>query len=121
MAVFHIVDFHRKQLEVGLRASRQLTRDAAERVRLVLGPGALIPVQQSGTIIALLAGDREDAERTARDVVRQFAMTSPGADGAAADLRLACGLVAFSPAEPPFTSPIPVPILEVSAAPSVVS
>jgi biofilm PGA synthesis N-glycosyltransferase PgaC len=121
VAVFHIVDFHRKQLEVGLRASRQLTRDAAERVRLVLGPGALITVQQSGTIIALLAGDREEAERTARDVVRQFAMTSPGADGAAADLRLACGLVAFSPAEPPFTSPIPVPIFEVSAAPSVAS
>jgi poly-beta-1,6-N-acetyl-D-glucosamine synthase len=120
VAVFHIVDFHRKQLEVGLRASRQLTRDAAERVRVVLGPGALITNQESGTIIALLAGDREEAERTARDVVTQFAMTSPGADGAA-DIRLACGLVAFSPAEPPFTSPIPVPILEVSAAPSVVS
>lgn len=121
VAVFHIVDFHRKQLEVGLRASRQLTRDVAERVRKALGPAALIAVQQSGTIIALLTCDRDEAEQTARDIVHQFALAAPGSDRTRAEVTLACGLVAFSPAEPPFASPIPVPIVEVSGAPSMAS
>ncbi|MGH3184889.1 MAG: glycosyltransferase, partial [Streptosporangiaceae bacterium] len=44
VAVFHIVNFHRQQLEIGPHASRQLTRRAAGHIRQVLGPAAIVAI-----------------------------------------------------------------------------
>lgn len=110
--VFHIADYHRLQLELGTHAGRQLTRRAAERIRQITGPQATVAVKQSGTIVALVPGDRETAQATAREVIRAFAdgpATSPGV-GATRPV-LACGVIAFPSAGPPLAQSITVPVL----------
>lgn len=123
VAVFHIVNFHRQQLEAGLHASRQLTRQVAEQIKRTLGTKAIVSVQQGGTIIALLPGDREEAERTAHALVRRFeaAWLPLGGHGAAAQVTLACGIIAFPQAGPPLARSIPAAIPEAGPATSVAS
>lgn len=114
VAVFHIVNFHRQQLEVGLHASRQMTRRVADDIKRVLGSKAIVSIQQSDTIVALLPGDREAAERTAHELVHRFE-ASPlplNGHGATAQVTLACGIIAFPQAGPPLTRSIPVPMIE---------
>ena len=77
VAVFHIVNFHRQQLEMGLHASRQLTRRAADHIRQALGTAAIVAIQQSGTVIALLPGDREAAEQTVHGLVASLEAHPP--------------------------------------------
>lgn len=95
--VFHIVNFHRQQLEVGVRASRLLTQRVLQCVRQTLGAEATVSAQKSGTVIALLFAEREEAERVAGQIVDQLG----GAGGDRADLwqavrvKLACGIIAF--------------------------
>jgi hypothetical protein len=121
VAVFHIINFHRHQLEIGLHASRQLTRRVADEIRRSLGSVALITIQQSGTFIALLPGDGEAAERTAFEFVQHFVATPLQLSGQSGTPRvtLACGLIAFSQSGPPFARPIPVPMPEAGPAPSL--
>lgn len=61
VAVFHLVGFHRLQLEIGLPASRQLTRRVADYIKRAVGPAGAVSVQQAGTYVVLLPGDREEA------------------------------------------------------------
>jgi glycosyltransferase involved in cell wall biosynthesis len=121
VAVFHIVNFQRQQLEIGLHASRQLTRRAADQIKRLLGSAAIVTIQHSGTIIVLLPGDRETAERTAHELVQRFAASPlPGPDhGATAQVTLACGIIAFPEAGPPPTSSIPVLVLEAGPSTSI--
>jgi hypothetical protein len=114
VAVFHIVNFERQQLEIGLHASRQLTRRAADQIKRLLGSAAIVTIQHSGTIIVLLPGDPETAERTAHGLVQKFAASplSVTDRGATAKVTLACGIIAFPQAGPPPTSSIPVLVLE---------
>ena len=123
VAVFHIVNFHHQQLEVGLHASRQLTRRVADHIKRALGSKAIVSVQQSGTIIALLPGDREAAERTARDLVQRFEATPLplNGDGATVRASLACGIIAIPQAGPPLASSIPLPVLVADPATSISS
>jgi hypothetical protein len=118
VAVFHIVDFHRQQLELGLHASRQLTRRAADHIRRALGPAAIVAIQESGTIIALLPGDRDAAEQTAHGLVASLEATrlTPGSRTLAAPVTVACGLVAFPQAGPPLAWPVPIPVLKTGPA-----
>ncbi len=46
VAVFHIIDFHRHELELGLQAGRQLARLVVEHVRAEVGPEALVSLQR---------------------------------------------------------------------------
>jgi poly-beta-1,6-N-acetyl-D-glucosamine synthase len=116
--VFHIVDFHHQQLELGAHASRQLARRVSLKVKRALGPEAIVSTQQSGTIVALLPGDREGAERTADDLVQQFQgiPLSPNGHGPVVPVTLACGVIAFRKAGPPLVRSIPVPAIEAEAA-----
>jgi poly-beta-1,6-N-acetyl-D-glucosamine synthase len=118
VAVFHIVNFHHHELEVGQHAARQLTRRARERIRQALGTHASVAAEQDGTIVALVEGDRSAAERTAQRIVEDFeAVPLPlGGHGRNADIRLACGLVAFPQSGPPFAQLIPASLLEMSGA-----
>jgi biofilm PGA synthesis N-glycosyltransferase PgaC len=121
VVVFHIVGFHRKQLEMGLHASRQLTRRTADRIKRALGSAAIVTIQQSGTVIALLPGDRDSAERTACDLVQRFEVSPlPVHDhGVTAEITLACGILAFPQAGPPLARSIPIPALGAEPAASV--
>ena len=114
VAVFYIVDFQRQQLEIGLHASRQLTQRAADQIKRLLGSAAIVTIQHSGTIIVLLPGDRDTAERTAHELVRKFAASPLPAvgRGAAAQVTLACGIIAFPQAGPPSASSVPALVLE---------
>ena len=108
--VFHIVNFHRQQLELGARASRQLMQRLSDQIKRTLGSDATVSIQRSGTIVALLHGDRVAAERTARELVQRFEASPPSVDGngAGATVTLACGIVAFPQIGPPSASSIPV-------------
>jgi len=121
VAVFHIVDFHRKQLELGVHSSRQLTRRVADQIKQTLGAQGTVSIQQSGTIVALLPGDRDKAEQTARRVVQQFPISSPSLNGhrRASPVTLACGIIAFPQAESPLAQSIPIPMLEADPAPAM--
>jgi biofilm PGA synthesis N-glycosyltransferase PgaC len=121
--VFHIVNFHRQQLELGIHASRQLTRRVADHIKRALGSEATVSVQRSGNIVAVLPGDREAAERRARELVEQFERTSIplNGHGATALVTLACGVIAFPQAGPPLARSIPIPLLEAEPAASMPS
>lgn len=119
VAVFHIVNFHRTELEIGPHASRQVVRRVADSITHQIGPAARVSVQQGGTIIALFSGDRENAKQAARRVVQRFqprAVPMNG-HGATAQVTLACGVVAF-PQEPPAQ---PVPVYGAEPVPEFVS
>lgn len=118
VAVFHIVNFHQQQLEVGLHASRQLTRRVADDIKRVLGPKAVVSIQQSDIIVALLPSDREAAERTAHELVRRFEATPLALNGrsATAQVTLACGIIAFQKSEPPFARSMTMPMFEADPA-----
>lgn len=114
VTVFHIVNFHRLELEIGAHASRQLTRRVADRISQALGPAAAVSPQQGGTVVALLPGDRVAAERAAGALIQLFEATALWLDGhrVAAPVTLACGIIAFPQAGPPLSAPVPLPQLD---------
>jgi hypothetical protein len=110
--VFHILNFHRHQLELGAHASRQLTHRVSDRIKRAFGSDATVSIRRSGTIVALVHGDREAAERTAREVMEQFEASPPSRNGNGAHpaVTLACGIIAFPQAGPPLASSLPLPL-----------
>jgi Glycosyl transferase family 2 len=118
--VFHITDYHRLQLELGVHTVRQLTKRAATRISYKLGREATVAVNQSGTIVAVLPGDREAAERAAGEVVESFEErpATPMIHGANVRLTLACGVIAFPQAGPPLAQSIAAPMLDAGPAAS---
>ncbi len=103
VAVFHLVNFHRLQLEIGPHASRQLTRRMAGYIEQALGPAAAVSILPAGTFVVLLPGEREEAERTASALVQRFeaGRVPLNRRGATTQVSLACGIVAFPEAAPP--------------------
>jgi biofilm PGA synthesis N-glycosyltransferase PgaC len=95
--VFHIVNFHRHQLEAGIHAARLLTQRVLRHVQEALGNRATVSAQKSGTIIALLFVEREEAERVAGEIVERVngAEKQPVLSGDTPMLRIACGIIAF--------------------------
>lgn len=120
VAVYHIVNFHRLELEIGAHASRQLARRVADRIQQALGPAARVSAQEAGTAVALLPGDRVAAERAARAVVQLFEATpfALNGRGMSAQVTLACGIIAFPQSGPPRSGPVPArqPELDPSVA-----
>jgi poly-beta-1,6-N-acetyl-D-glucosamine synthase len=121
--VFHIVDFNRQQLELGVQASRQLTHRVSDHIKRAVGGTAIVSIRRSGTIVALVDGDRQAAERIAAEVVNHFVATplSLNGHGATAMVTLACGIIAFPQAGPPVAQSIPVAMLEAEPAPAMAS
>jgi GGDEF domain-containing protein len=120
VAVYHIVNFHRLELEIGAHASRQLARRVADRIQQALGPAVRVSAQEAGTAVALLPGDRVAAERAARAVVQLFEATpfALNGRGMSAQVTLACGIIAFPQSGPPRSGPVPArqPELDPSVA-----
>jgi biofilm PGA synthesis N-glycosyltransferase PgaC len=121
VAVFHIANFHRHRLEFGVHSSRQLTRRAADQIKRELRTGAIVSIQEGGTVVALMSGGRDAAERAAKELVQRFE-ASPlpvNGHGATAKVTLACGLIAFPQSGPPLATPIWSPGFEPGPATSV--
>ena len=119
--VFHIVDFQRRQLELGVHLGRRWTQRVAQDIGRTLGSRAIVSVQRNGTIVALLPGDRAEAERAADEVVQGLARSPLAGNGHrdTATVALACGIVAFSKAGPAVARAIPAPALQADLATSV--
>lgn len=116
--VFHIVNYHRRQLEAGMHAARLLTQRVLRHVEEALGSRATVSAQKSGTIIALLFVEREEAERVAGEIVAAVNGVE-GRRGLPADTpapRLACGVIAFPQGGQAVASAI-VPGLSLATAP----
>lgn len=114
VAVFHIVNFHRLELEIGFHAGRQVARRVADRIQQALGPTATVSVQKAGTVVALLPGDRGSAEQAVGALVQMFQATPVALNGrgASTQVSLACGIIAFPQSGPPLSQSVAVPQLE---------
>jgi hypothetical protein len=86
-----------------------------------LGPAADVSPQRAGTIVALLSGDREAAERAASALVQLFEATSVPLNGGGTltAINLAYGIIAFPQSGPPLSRSTPVAQLELDPAPSI--
>jgi hypothetical protein len=96
--VFRIIDLHQRELELGARAVALVTQQVTHHMRRVLGSDAIVGVKGSGTIIALLPVEREEAERTAQQLIQAIEATPlrVGGHREGVAVKLACGIVAFS-------------------------
>jgi len=118
--VFHIAGFHRQQLQLGGHASRQLTQRVCDRIKRSVGSKATVTIGRSGTIVALVEGDRDEAERTAAGLVKELEGTPLPLNGhGAAKVTLACGIIAFPAEGEPLAEPIRAPMLEPEPATAV--
>jgi poly-beta-1,6-N-acetyl-D-glucosamine synthase len=81
VAVFHIANFSSQRLEIGKHVSKQLARQVTGEIRRALGPEATVTLEANGTIIGLLAGNRDAAEQAARDLVQRFATSTVPLNG----------------------------------------
>jgi biofilm PGA synthesis N-glycosyltransferase PgaC len=116
VAVFHIVNFHRRQLELGVHASRVLTRRVGNHIKRGLGSKAIVSIRQSGTIVAVLPCDRDAAEKTAGELVERAGETwfSLNGHGAPTQVALAFGIVAFPQGGPVIAKSVPPARLQVN-------
>jgi hypothetical protein len=122
VAVFHILDFHRAQLEFGTQAAKHLTRRVAAHIKRALGSEVIVSMRESGTIVALLPDDRDAAERTAGQVVEQLESLPLRVNGhdQLVHVGLACAVIGFPQAGPPLAKPIRTPsVLDTDAAVSI--
>jgi poly-beta-1,6-N-acetyl-D-glucosamine synthase len=119
--VFHIGNFHRQQLQLGAHASRQLTQRVCDHIKRAVGSKATVSIGRSGTIVALMNGDRDAAERTAAELIEKVeaAPLSLNGHGATAKVTLACAVVAFPPEGLPLAESIRIPTLDPEPAPSL--
>jgi poly-beta-1,6-N-acetyl-D-glucosamine synthase len=107
--VFHIVDFHRHELEFGAHTGRQLVRRVCRRVKQALGSDAAVSVQGEGTIVALVPGNRAEAEQRAAELVRRWQDTPLPANGHGplVPVTLSCAAIAFPRTGEPEVRSIP--------------
>ncbi len=119
--VFHISGFHRQQLQLGAHASRQLTQRVRDHIKRAVGSKATVSIGRSGTIVALVDGDREAAERTAAELVKELeaAPLPLNGHGATVTVNLACAIIAFPAEGQPLAGSVPVPMLEPEPAAAV--
>jgi biofilm PGA synthesis N-glycosyltransferase PgaC len=116
--VFQLINFHSQQLELGAHAARQLRQQAANQIKQSLGAGAAVSIGTSGTIVAMLAGERETVERAAEDLVLRLesAPLPLNGRGATAVAALAFGIIAFPQAGARVTLALPAPMIEADPA-----
>lgn len=117
VVVFHIVNFHRLELERGAQASRQLARRVADRIQQALG-GVPVTLQEGGTAVAMLPGDRAAAERAAGAVLQLFEATPiiGAGRGPVTPVTLSCGIIAFPPSGQPRPAEVAAPLIELQSA-----
>ena len=120
--VFHIVDFNRYQLELGVQVTRHLTHRVRDHIKRAVGSKAIVSIRRSGTIVALVDGEREAAQRTAAEIVEHFEATPLSLNGhGATSVTLACGIIAFPGAGPCVAQSIPVGMLAAEPAAAIAS
>jgi biofilm PGA synthesis N-glycosyltransferase PgaC len=95
--VFHIVDYHHLELELGTRGAQMLEQQLVLPMRQALGPHAIVDPERNGTIIALIPVDQFEAKQAASHLIETIKTTPVrinGHDDTVA-VQLACGIIAF--------------------------
>jgi hypothetical protein len=91
-----------------------------DRIKRSVGSKATVSIGRSGTIVALVEGDRDEAERTAAALVKELEGTPLPLNGhGAAKVTLACGIIAFPAEGEPLAKSIRAPMLEPEPATAV--
>ncbi len=95
--VFHIVDYHQYELELGVRGAQALVQQLAPLMRQTLGPEATVDPERNGAIIALMPVDQAEAERAASRLFETVQVTPMRVNGHgdSVTVRLTCGIIAF--------------------------
>jgi poly-beta-1,6-N-acetyl-D-glucosamine synthase len=95
--VFRIIDFHQHELEHGAHRAQLLHRGVLQQVRRMLGSAGTVSTERSGTIVAVVAEDRSEAEARAERVIDAIEATPIPANGEQHGVRvkLTCGIIAF--------------------------
>jgi poly-beta-1,6-N-acetyl-D-glucosamine synthase len=88
--VFRIVDFGQHELELGAHRAQLIHRGVLQQIRRILGPGGTVSGERGGTIVAVLAHDRQEAELRAQQVIEAIEDTPRDAR-----VKLTCGIIAF--------------------------
>jgi hypothetical protein len=70
-----------------------------DRIKRAVGARASVSVARGGTIVVLMEGGRDEAERTAAELVSQLESVT-------------CGIIAFPAEGLPLAQSIPAPMLE---------
>lgn len=95
--VFHIVDYHELELELGVRGVQMLVQQLVAPMRQALGPEAIVSPERFGAIIALLPVDQAEANQAASSLIKAIQATPVRVNGRedAVAVQLACGIIAF--------------------------
>lgn len=98
--VFHVVGFHQYTLELGARVSQLIVYQVAEQVRQALGPQCTVSTERSGTVVAVLPLEREQAEPLAQQLITTIEASPLRITGRreGVALKLGCGIIAFTSA-----------------------
>ena len=96
--VFHIVGFHQQSLELGVRISQLLMQQVADLMRTTLGSASAVTAERSGTIVVVLAAEREEAEKTAQHLITTVESSPLRLVGRreGVSVKLGCGIIAFT-------------------------
>ncbi|HEV3281827.1 MAG TPA: glycosyltransferase [Acidimicrobiales bacterium] len=105
--VFHHVDFALENLELGLRVTRSSLQQMARRIQTTLGPNAVVSEHKKGTVIAVVSGDRSEAESAARLLVQDLTADQRDQRNGNESLKIACGIITFPPSGGPVVRTIP--------------
>jgi biofilm PGA synthesis N-glycosyltransferase PgaC len=105
--VFHLVHFAVEQLEFGVRVTRSLLHQMARQIQTTLGPEAVVSEQKNGTIIAILLGDRSEAESAARLLVQDLSADQRDRRNGNRSSKIACGVITFPLSGGPLVRSIP--------------
>lgn len=95
--VFHVIDFHQYELELGGRGVQGLLQQIVIRMRQSAGVSAAISQERNGTIIVLAPLDRDAAEQLARTLISDTAASPISLSGRpdGISVEVACGIIAF--------------------------
>jgi biofilm PGA synthesis N-glycosyltransferase PgaC len=105
--VFHLVHFALEQLEFGVRVTRSSLHQMARQIQTTLGPDAVVSEQKNGTIIAVLSGERSEAESAARLLVQDLSADQRDRRNGNGSSKIACGVITFPPSGDPLVRSIP--------------
>lgn len=95
--VFHLVESHQYEIELGGRGIQNLLQQLATRIRRHIGAGGSISQERNGTIIVMVPLDRDDAEQLARILIEDIAASAIYVNGRPDGIavKVACGIIAF--------------------------
>lgn len=95
--VFHIVNFHQHEIELGGRGVQQVLQHLIALIRQRLGADGSVAQGRSGTIIVSVQLDREAAEELGRTLLGDITASAPHVNGRVEEtpVEVACGIIAF--------------------------